>query len=903
MKRLSWLIITLIIFLTPFSTHATGSAGTNISEIQAYPSFSTGYPMLAATGKFNSITCVLKVTSPCSIYYKLVPYTQAEKSPAPKRSEINTFLANLSRADYEIKVSVPARHSTRYNLYLTLKTSDGKYGGIYTLKNISALPFLQGSGTPSAPYEIYTEYQLSQVRYYPQQCFLLCTDINCTQSWTPICEGDKNGFSGVFDGGGHTIKNLTINSDNYSGFFSRLSGGTVKNLNISGNVIGDSYVGLLAGEADKNSLIKNCHASGTVSAKKNLAGGICGKNDGTISDCLSAVYLVRSNAYSGGICGSNYGSVKSCISAVSTITSDMYASGISGVNVGGIIENCVVSCIEVSDTLTPNSGRITTAKQAGKTINNYCYENILSGINVKLGVDTDDGEDVSWEALTTADFYTKKLNWSFDKERTLKNQPQFMLPCITGVDLPILTPGLTIYAPILIENENDLKSISSDRYAHYYLARSITLSDSKSNKNIFPLFPADNDTPEQGFCGTLDGGGHTIKNLTVSYDTSRNQYGLFGTLYGATVRNLRLENVNIHGHSYVGGICAVNYGNIENCEISGQLRADFNSFETLSGSICAVNYTNISKVKSTADISVISNSVTCGGIAAQNEGFINKASYEAKITASSQKSLANAVIGGICGINTSGMIYNCFSSRLIDTDINTSYVGGICSMLLGGEIYKCSSYGNIVQAPLVPKNSVLYSGGICALSSGGIIMNCFSEQNISAKSNNSYSGGICGYSENSALQNCYAINTVNQPAANPNHSFTLFSGGICAFSDNSNISGCVAVNPYILTTGYCGKICASAAGGYIDNNYYSSSVYIGGKSSGDTVNGEKKALDILKNTDFFFTPIEKGGLLGWSNEQNGDNDAWGASGRKNYPFPVLKNVYGQNIFDSSIIYK
>lgn len=58
-------------------------------------------------------------------------------------------------------------------------------------------------------------------------------------SWDPI-----DNFKGVFDGDGHYIKNLYINStEDYVGLFGKMSGGRIKNLNVSGSVTGKKYVG------------------------------------------------------------------------------------------------------------------------------------------------------------------------------------------------------------------------------------------------------------------------------------------------------------------------------------------------------------------------------------------------------------------------------------------------------------------------------------------------------------------------------------------------------------------------------------------------------------------------------------------------------------------------------------
>lgn len=101
------------------------------------------------------------------------------------------------------------------------------------------------------------------------------------------------------------------------------------------------------------------------------------------------------------------------------------------------------------------------------------------------------------------------------------------------------------------------------------------------------------------FTGTFDGNGHALLNLTLtqpaqakdsSYDGNQNRYdtafvGLFGSLYDAVVKDLRLVNVRCvmetGEHCFVGGIAGNSRrSTIENCTVTGwlELRADTKMF-------------------------------------------------------------------------------------------------------------------------------------------------------------------------------------------------------------------------------------------------------------------------------------------------------------------------------------
>ena len=68
-----------------------------------------------------------------------------------------------------------------------------------------------------------------------------------------------------------------------------------------------------------------------------------------------------------------------------------------------------------------------------------------------------------------------------------------------------------------------------------------------------------------GFNGTFDGNGHTIRNLVVHGETS---VGLFGyALNGGNVKNLTVKNAYVEGHDYAGVIMGRGYTDIVNCHV------------------------------------------------------------------------------------------------------------------------------------------------------------------------------------------------------------------------------------------------------------------------------------------------------------------------------------------------
>ncbi len=87
-------------------------------------------------------------------------------------------------------------------------------------------------------------------------------------------------FSGTFEGGGHKITGLYIDTtENYQGLFGYVEwDGTVKNLGVGGTVTGGSYTGSVVGES--RGRVTGCYNTATVSGKNNV-GGVVGSGSAT----------------------------------------------------------------------------------------------------------------------------------------------------------------------------------------------------------------------------------------------------------------------------------------------------------------------------------------------------------------------------------------------------------------------------------------------------------------------------------------------------------------------------------------------------------------------------------------------------------------------------------------------
>ena len=248
----------------------------------------------------------------------------------------------------------------------------------------------------------------------------LYTDIDLTgKDWTPIGTSFRNSYTGTFDGGGHTIKGLTVTTnDQFVGLFGSLGeAGTVKNVVMEGvqitNNHGSGYVGGVVGNSDGT--IENCSVSGSVSGTVR-AGGVVGVQWGaSITGCSSSA-TVKGTRCAGGVAGeTNDGATMVACYATGNVTIELghsdrvYVGGLVGFNGG----NDVLACYATGNVTSTGSstGEVLIGGLVGGnyTTVTACYwkNNHEQGIGYKkAGTSTEvtkvDGTDVTWQKAVDA---------------------------------------------------------------------------------------------------------------------------------------------------------------------------------------------------------------------------------------------------------------------------------------------------------------------------------------------------------------------------------------------------------------------------------------------------------------------------------------------------------------------
>ena len=549
--------------------------------------------------------------------------------------------------------------------------------------------------------------------------------------WTPIGT-DSSKYTGTFDGNGHTISGLYINSTAANtGMFGRIgSSAVVKNLTLADSVIRSTknYTGAITGYIDDAASVTNCHTKNSVQVSAAVyTGGITGYQDdtSTLTRCSNAAEVTGANNV-GGISGYNW-------SKSSASLTDSYNRGsVSGSNlVGGICAQIYIGgtvsdvynlgTVQATGTAgTPTAGGITgvfrwgtiksaynagivkaTAKggvagrleasSSSRTVQNVFYSDEyeavgnLNSCTIQNGTATAKTSD-GLKALTSENLGggfaadTNGINsgypvlaWqngtvkSDDPEKddngwqgeAAKDAPQQK----DGV-YQIGTPAeLAWFAEKAAQDSTDLKAVLT--------------ADLDLNNNVWTGIGGQ--TADTGFAGTLDGAGHTTKNLYL-----KNGKGLIPYNKG-TVKNLTLagilkggdetaaltgtnagtleeitSNVTVTGGNKIAGIAGNNTkdGVIKDCHNKGAVTG-----ESYAAAIVAYNEGSVSGCSNTAVITA--GSTFAGGIAAANTNAVKSEAANVSKSANSghvivSSSAERAYAGGVVGWNNASVssLYN-----------------------------------------------------------------------------------------------------------------------------------------------------------------------------------------------------------------------------------------------------
>ena len=200
------------------------------------------------------------------------------------------------------------------------------------------------------------------------------------------------------------------------------------------------------------------------------------------------------------------------------------------------------------------------------------------------------------------------------------NSKQTVLKTDTVVTLD---SGESAEDPIIINTLQELVGINKDNDAYYKLG-----ADIKVDGTLATIFNS-----STIFKGHFDGDGHTISGYTIS---SNNYSGLFGNMFGATVKNLVLKDVKYEtsrGEIYLGALS----GYAKNCTIENVTVENF-----------SITYSGRSSI--TAII---------GGLVGEAENSTVKNCHVKNVDIKINSAQLRVKVGGFVGYNDISLFDNC----------------------------------------------------------------------------------------------------------------------------------------------------------------------------------------------------------------------------------------------------
>ena len=214
------------------------------------------------------------------------------------------------------------------------------------------------------------------------------------------------------------------------------------------------------------------------------------------------------------------------------------------------------------------------------------------------------------------------------------------------------------------------------------------------------------------FKGTFDGAGHNIRNLfmnkIINDNTSMKLYQVgFFVVSSGVIKNLGLERINIdvEGKNNIGistsGLVSRNYGDVENCYVTGSLKAKTDKGNINASGIVGQNHKNISNSYNKASITGSTNGgyTYISGISAGNKSdAVIKSCYNMGniLMSGNIDQDKYALCGGITGGQEGGRITSCYNGGGIkaDSELDAYRVGGLIGNC-NGIVENSYNYGKV----------------------------------------------------------------------------------------------------------------------------------------------------------------------------------------------------------------
>lgn len=517
----------------------------------------------------------------------------------------------------------------------------------------------------------------------------------------------------------------------------------------SGNIVGDDYVGGIAGY-NYNGTIDKCYVNASYIKGKNNVGGLVGEESGsTLTNNFSICSTVSAATDGvGRIYGNGSTTAKTDVANTALVTSKVFRQGVEqtisdnegsqGTSIGSSMLKLKATYVTKGWNMEDNWNILETESYPYKT-----YQAAPPVISSKL---VSQSTQISGSSLAGGTVYLlyddnapvsttcTGNNWSFATTPLQSGATVQLYALADGLAPSYLTyatvgyPGSGTEAdPYRVYTAEDLQG--AYRKGYFKLMNDIDLTEwiNKNNPQGGWISVGRN----SGDASNFNGDGHKITGLWTN--TTDDYTGLFSNFSSGTIRNLTVEvakGKKVKGGSYVGIIIGRNAnGTILNCNAKGDVEG---------------------------------NSYVGGVIGISDHNSVTSVTFDGALTSSA----SNAEIGGICGKATETTLTSARAYTTLNTSGSSAHVGGIAGSIISGSVSKSNCEASITATG--SDNSV---GGIAGYSEASISTSVTTGM-VSAKGDNSYVGGIAGYAKSPIADSYTTASLVG----------TLYSGGICGYT-------------------------------------------------------------------------------------------------------------------------
>lgn len=574
--------------------------------------------------------------------------------------------------------------------------------------------------------------------------------------WTPIGT-TEHPFEGSFDGAGHTISGLYINTTASNvGLFGKIlntadEGKTesvapefivskktilIKNLNVTGaNITGHQNVGGIVGNSD-GAGIKDCYFEGSVKGTYNSVGAIVGlaATETVVIQCHSSGSITGEQR-TGGIVGYANGNavVSKCYSDASVsgtrnvgglvgtlsganLVGSFFRGSVSADNrVGGLIGYSTMSVVRgvyaiasVNSAGADKGGAVGIIFGGEHTSVFYCYEYSKCDGPVGIGRTLDE--------LYTADF-VRELNkampyFSFDYTEINDGFPVIVWMLQSDVwtgelEVPVKNDSgyYLIYKPSELAwfaglVNGTIPGVQANPSANAEVMDNILFNINVYDDSMGLMEWTPIGTSSKPYRGSFKGGGFNIAGVYTTVDATEDgkNIGFFGYVgSGAQIDNVLIMDGLICGMENVGGIAGYVMGaQVSNCVSNSEVRGD-KAVGGVAGNILSgakiIGCGMIGSINATNTTGDQSFVQNIGGVV----GYNNRSEVKKSFSYSDINAAIARYVGGVVGNNVGGTIQNCYSTSTITGNTNC---GGLVGYYNQGSISKSYTAGKVTAASL-----------------------------------------------------------------------------------------------------------------------------------------------------------------------------------------------------------